>query len=60
VSFIIVFVGSQIGFAPFGLLGPETKQTKRLFKIVESNNTLLIDLGSKLHVIDRKRPGDPA
>lgn len=42
------------------LFGRENEQTKRLFKIVASNNTLLIDLVSKLRVIDRKRPGDPA
>ncbi|KAE9025741.1 hypothetical protein PR003_g11612 [Phytophthora rubi] len=42
------------------LFGRENEQTKRLFKIVASNNTLLIDLVNKLRVIDRKRPGDPA
>ncbi|RLN97679.1 hypothetical protein BBJ28_00019714 [Nothophytophthora sp. Chile5] len=42
------------------LFGRENQQTKKLFKIVASNNTLLIDLVSKLRVIDRKRPGDPA
>ncbi|CAI5742184.1 unnamed protein product [Hyaloperonospora brassicae] len=42
------------------LFGRENEQTKSLFKIVASNNTLLIDLVSKLRVIDRKRPGDPA
>ncbi|KAI9917709.1 hypothetical protein PsorP6_012387 [Peronosclerospora sorghi] len=42
------------------LFGRENEQTKRLFKIVASNNTLLIDLVSKLRVIDRKKPGDPA
>jgi uncharacterized Rmd1/YagE family protein len=38
----------------------ERQQNKRLFKIVATNNTLLIDLVSKLRVIDRKRPGDAA
>ncbi|TYZ62145.1 hypothetical protein PybrP1_009616 [[Pythium] brassicae (nom. inval.)] len=38
----------------------ERQQHKKLFKIVATNNTLLIDLVSKLRVIDRKRPGDPA
>uniref|UniRef100_M4BVL5 DUF155 domain-containing protein n=1 Tax=Hyaloperonospora arabidopsidis (strain Emoy2) TaxID=559515 RepID=M4BVL5_HYAAE len=42
------------------LFGRENEQTRSLFKIVASNNTLLIDLVSKLRVIDRKRPGDPA
>lgn len=38
----------------------EAQQHKKLFKIVATNNTLLIDLVSKLRVIDRKRPGDAA
>lgn len=38
----------------------ERQQHKKLFKIVATNNTLLIDLVSKLRVIDRKRPGDAA
>lgn len=38
----------------------EHQQHKKLFKIVATNNTLLIDLVSKLRVIDRKRPGDAA
>ncbi|GLE04324.1 hypothetical protein PINS_up013239 [Pythium insidiosum] len=38
----------------------ERQQHKKLFQIVATNNTLLIDLVSKLRVIDRKRPGDAA
>jgi uncharacterized Rmd1/YagE family protein len=50
------------GSALFGLGDnrKERQQNKKLFKIVATNNTLLIDLVSKLRVIDRKRPGDPA
>ncbi|KDO27006.1 hypothetical protein SPRG_07718 [Saprolegnia parasitica CBS 223.65] len=38
----------------------EKEQHRKLFQIVATNNTLLIDLVSKLRVIDRKRPGDAA
>jgi uncharacterized Rmd1/YagE family protein len=38
----------------------ERQQHKKLFKIVATNNALMIDLVSKLRVIDRKRPGDAA
>ncbi|CCI49891.1 hypothetical protein ABG067_006732 [Albugo candida] len=44
-----------------GLLGSkqtEQQHYRQLFEIVATNNTLLIDLVSKLRVIDRKRPGD--
>nr|CCA20086.1 conserved hypothetical protein [Albugo laibachii Nc14] len=36
----------------------EQQHYRQLFEIVATNNTLLIDLVSKLRVIDRKRPGD--
>ncbi|KAI9917355.1 hypothetical protein PsorP6_012924 [Peronosclerospora sorghi] len=42
------------------LFGRENEQTKMLFKIVASNNSPMIDLESKLRVIDRMKSGDPA
>lgn len=44
----------------FGRRKREKEQHHKLFEIVATNNTLLIDLVSKLRVIDRKRPGDVA
>ncbi|KAI9916813.1 hypothetical protein PsorP6_017968 [Peronosclerospora sorghi] len=41
------------------LFGRENEQTKTLIKIVASYNSLMIDLVSKLRVIDRMKPGDP-
>lgn len=52
--------GSSLNFNWFRKLGRENDQQKKLFEIVATNNTLLIDLVNKLRVIDRKRPGDAA
>ena len=38
----------------------EKEHHRKLFQIVATNNTLLIDLVNKLRVIDRKRPGEAA
>ncbi|RLN83698.1 hypothetical protein DYB28_005239 [Aphanomyces astaci] len=48
------------GLTFLGTQSTEREQHRKLFQIVATNNTLLIDLVSKLRVIDRKRPGDAA
>ncbi|OQR89338.1 hypothetical protein THRCLA_09787 [Thraustotheca clavata] len=48
------------GLSWSGIESTEKEQHRKLFQIVATNNTLLIDLVSKLRVIDRKRPGDAA
>lgn len=52
--------GSLFGSVGLGGKQTERQQNQKLFQIVATNNTLLIDLVSKLRVIDRKRPGDAA